>query len=213
MSVLWYTYIHYLLQIVRDSNDLMKLIYQGNAVRRVAATKMNDSSSRSHSVFTIKVEQKTVTELPGGLTREQTVKAKVNLVDLAGSERAAKTGASGATLKEGANINLSLMALGNVINMLSEGAARQGKKVIPYRDSKLTRLLQESLGGNSMTVMIAAISPADYNYSETMSTLKYAYRAKSIANAVTRNEDNNERMIRDLQSQIEELKRKLQNGQ
>jgi 3,4-dihydroxy-2-butanone 4-phosphate synthase len=111
-------------QIVRDSSDLMRLIYQGNAVRRVAATKMNDQSSRSHSVFTIKVEQKTVTELVGGVTREQTVKAKVNLVDLAGSERAAKTGASGATLKEGANINLSLMALGNVINMLSEGAAR-----------------------------------------------------------------------------------------
>ncbi len=105
------------------------------------------------------------------------------------------------------------MALGNVINMLSEGAARQGKKVIPYRDSKLTRLLQESLGGNAMTVMLAAISPADYNYSETMSTLKYAYRAKSIANAVTRNEDSNERMIRDLQSQIEELKRKLQSGE
>jgi hypothetical protein len=112
------------LQIVRDSSDLMRLIYQGNAVRRVAATKMNDQSSRSHSVFTIKIEQKTVTELADGLTREQIIKAKVNLVDLAGSERAAKTGASGATLKEGANINLSLMALGNVINMLSEGAAR-----------------------------------------------------------------------------------------
>ena len=111
-------------QIVRDSSDLMRLIYQGNAVRRVAATKINDQSSRSHSVFTIKIDQKTVTELPGGLTREQTVKAKVNLVDLAGSERASKTGASGATLKEGANINLSLMALGNVINMLSEGAGR-----------------------------------------------------------------------------------------
>eukprot|EP00428_Durinskia_dybowskii_P064440 CAMPEP_0170383522 /NCGR_PEP_ID=MMETSP0117_2-20130122/15518_1 /TAXON_ID=400756 /ORGANISM="Durinskia baltica, Strain CSIRO CS-38" /LENGTH=775 /DNA_ID=CAMNT_0010639227 /DNA_START=54 /DNA_END=2381 /DNA_ORIENTATION=+ len=198
--------------IVRDSGDLMKLIYQGNAVRKVAATKMNDQSSRSHSVFTIKVEQKTVTDLTSGVTREQIVKAKINLVDLAGSERAAKTGASGATLREGANINLSLMALGNVINMLSEGAARQGKRVIPYRDSKLTRLLQESLGGNARTIMIAAISPADYNYSETISTLKYAYRAKSIANAVTRNEDNNERMIRDLQSQIEELKRKLQSG-
>lgn len=102
----------------------MRLIYQGNAVRRVAATKMNDQSSRSHSVFTIRVEQKTVSELAGGVTRETTVKAKVNLVDLAGSERQGKTGATGATLKEGANINLSLMALGNVINMLSEGAAR-----------------------------------------------------------------------------------------
>eukprot|EP00600_Ochromonadales_sp_CCMP1393_P008823 CAMPEP_0174954044 /NCGR_PEP_ID=MMETSP0004_2-20121128/205_1 /TAXON_ID=420556 /ORGANISM="Ochromonas sp., Strain CCMP1393" /LENGTH=787 /DNA_ID=CAMNT_0016201813 /DNA_START=43 /DNA_END=2407 /DNA_ORIENTATION=- len=199
--------------IVRDSSDLMRLIYQGNAVRRVAATKMNDQSSRSHSVFTIKVEHKTTTELPGGVTREQTVKAKINLVDLAGSERASKTGAAGQTLKEGANINLSLMALGNVINMLSEGAARNKKKVIPYRDSKLTRLLQESLGGNAATVMIAAISPADYNYSETMSTLKYANRAKSIENAVTRNEDNNERMIRDLKQQIEELKKKLESGE
>mmetsp|Transcript_5640 Transcript_5640/g.12401 ORF Transcript_5640/g.12401 Transcript_5640/m.12401 type:complete len:722 (-) Transcript_5640:345-2510(-) len=198
--------------IVKDSNELMKLIYQGNAVRRVAATKMNDASSRSHSVFTIKIEQKTVTELPGGVTREQIVKAKVNLVDLAGSERAGKTGATGQTLKEGANINLSLMALGNVINMLSEGT-RKGKKVVPYRDSKLTRLLQESLGGNAATVMVAAISPADYNYSETMSTLKYANRAKSIANAVTRNEDNNERMIRDLKHQIEELRRKLESGE
>ena len=137
---------------------------------------------------------------------------QLNLVDLAGSERASKTGATGATLKEGANINLSLMALGNVINMLSEGAGRKGqKKIIPYRDSKLTRLLQESLGGNSATIMIAAISPADYNYSETLSTLKYANRAKSIENAVTRNEDNNERMIKDLQKQIEELKKKLEN--
>jgi hypothetical protein len=197
--------------VVRDSKDLLKLIYQGNAVRRVAATKMNEESSRSHSVFTIKIEQQTVTELAGGVTREQTVKAKLNLVDLAGSERAAKTGASGSTLKEGANINLSLMALGNVINMLSEGK-KVKNKVIPYRDSKLTRLLQESLGGNAATTMIAAISPADYNYSETLSTLRYANRAKSIANALTRNEDSNERMIRDLKSQIEELKRQLEQG-
>lgn len=197
--------------VVRDSKDLLKLIYQGNAVRRVAATKMNEESSRSHSVFTIKIEQQTVTELAGGVTREQTIKAKLNLVDLAGSERAAKTGASGSTLKEGANINLSLMALGNVINMLSEGK-KVKNKVIPYRDSKLTRLLQESLGGNAATTMIAAISPADYNYSETLSTLRYANRAKSIANAVTRNEDSNERMIRDLKSQIEELKRQLEQG-
>lgn len=200
------------LQIVRDSNDLLKLITQGNTVRRVASTNMNDQSSRSHSVFTIKIERKTSTELDGGLTREQTVKAKVNLVDLAGSERASKTGASGATLKEGANINLSLMTLGNVINALAEGSKNGAKKVIPYRNSKLTRLLQESLGGNSATVMIASISPADYNYSETIGTLKYANRAKSIANAVTRNEDSNERMIRDLQAQIEALKKKLSEG-
>ena len=197
--------------IVRDTKDLLRLLYQGNAVRRVAATNMNDQSSRSHSVFTIMIDQRTSTHLPGGLTKELTVKAKLNLVDLAGSERANKTGAAGSTLKEGANINLSLMALGNVINALSEGTKKGQKKVIPYRDSKLTRLLQESLGGNSATLMIAAISPADYNFMETVGTLKYANRAKSIENAVVRNEDSNERMIRELQAQIEALKNKLQN--
>ena len=124
--------------IVRSPAELLKLIDQGNTVRRVAATNMNDQSSRSHSCFTIKIEKKTTLDMGGGVTRENIVKAKLNLVDLAGSERASKTGASGATLKEGANINMSLMALGNVINALSEGS----KKFIPYRDSKLTRLLQ-----------------------------------------------------------------------
>jgi len=199
--------------IVKDAASINRLIDQGNTVRRVAATNMNEQSSRSHSVFTIKIEQKTITELEGGVTREQIVKAKLNLVDLAGSERANKTGATGSTLKEGANINMSLMALGNVINALSETAASKGqKRHIPYRDSKLTRLLQESLGGNSATVMLAAISPADYNYDETLSTLKYAHRAKSIENVVVRNEDMQERMIRDLKNEIENLKKQLQGG-
>ncbi len=199
-------------QIVRDAGDLMRLIDQGNAVRKVAATNMNEQSSRSHSCFTIKIEKKTTSELAGGVTRETIVKAKLNLVDLAGSERADKTGATGATLKEGTNINLSLMALGNVINALSEGTSRDGKKHIPYRDSKLTRLLQESLGGNSLTVMLAAISPADYNYDETVGTLKYANRAKSIANAATRNEDSNERIIRGLKEEIDQLRKQLSSG-
>ena len=172
---------------------------------------MNEQSSRSHSCFIVKIERKLTTELADGVTREQLVKAKLNLVDLAGSERASKTGATGSTLKEGIGINSSLTALGNVINALSEGS-KHGKKHIPYRDSKLTRLLQESLGGNSATVMIAAISPADYNYDETISTLKYANRAKSIANAITKNEDMSERVIRDLQGQIEALKQQLMNG-
>eukprot|EP00602_Paraphysomonas_sp_CaronLab_P001022 CAMPEP_0185033720 /NCGR_PEP_ID=MMETSP1103-20130426/22960_1 /TAXON_ID=36769 /ORGANISM="Paraphysomonas bandaiensis, Strain Caron Lab Isolate" /LENGTH=699 /DNA_ID=CAMNT_0027570099 /DNA_START=449 /DNA_END=2548 /DNA_ORIENTATION=+ len=195
--------------IVKDSSDIMRLIEQGNTVRRVAATNMNDQSSRSHSCFTVKIEQKLITELSGGVTREQVVKAKLNLVDLAGSERASKTGASGATLKEGAKINLSLMTLGTVINTLAAGGS---KGHIPYRDSQLTRLLQESLGGNAATVMIAAISPADYNYDETLGTLKYANRAKSIENVVSRNEDVNERMIRELKEQIEKLKAELMNG-
>ena len=123
--------------VVNSYHDVMRLIDQGNTVRRVAATDMNETSSRSHSVFTLKIEQKTVTDMGGGMNREQFVRAKLNLVDLAGSERAAKTGAKGSTLKEGANINLSLMALGKVINALSEGGA--ATKHIPYRDSKLTR--------------------------------------------------------------------------
>jgi len=192
--------------VVKSAGDVLRLIEQGNTVRRVAATKMNDQSSRSHSCFTIKVEQKTTLKLDNGKTRETTVKAKLNLVDLAGSERADKTGATGSTLKEGANINKSLMALGNVINALSEGASHTH---IPYRDSKLTRLLQESLGGNASTVMLAAISPADYNYDETLGTLKYANRAKSIANVVVKNEDASERMITDLKKEIELLRQQL----
>lgn len=195
--------------VVKDAADVIRLIYQGNAVRHVGATQMNDQSSRSHSVFIIKIEQRVCT-LSETRQREQLIKAKLNLVDLAGSERVSKTNATGQTLKEGANINKSLMTLGNVINQLSEGL-RKGK-VIPYRESKLTRLLQESLGGNSATVMIASISPADYNYSETVSTLKYANRAKSIENAVTRNEDSSVRIIKDLQDQIATLKAQLENA-
>lgn len=193
---------------MRDASEVLRLIYQGNAVRHVGATQMNDQSSRSHSVFTLKIEQKIFTEISESKQREQMIRAKINLVDLAGSERADKTGATGQTLKEGAKINQSLLTLSTVINKLSEGTKKG--QVIPYRDSKLTRLLQESLGGNAKTVMIAAVSPADYNYLETVSTLKYANRAKSIENAVSRNEDSSERMIRDLQKQIEELKAQLQ---
>lgn len=191
--------------VVKDAADVARLLAQGSAVRRVAATNMNEQSSRSHSCFTIKIEQKTTTELAGGVTREQVVSAKLNLVDLAGSERANKTGATGATLKEGANINKSLLVLGNVITALSEGSKRH----IPYRDSNLTRLLQESLGGNARTVMLAAVSPADYNYDETLSTLKYANRAKSIENEVSKNEDINEKVIRELKEEVERLKAQL----
>jgi hypothetical protein len=189
---------------------MLKFIEQGNAVRKVAATNMNEVSSRSHSCFTITILQKTIVT-GDGTEHETLVKAKLNLVDLAGSERAAKTGAQGQTLKEGANINMSLMALGNVINALcdSKGGTR---KHIPYRDSKLTRLLQESLGGNAATVMVAAISPADDNYDETLSTLKYAHRAKSIENKVLKNEDQQEKMISELRDQIERLKQQLSAG-
>ncbi|KAF0718339.1 Aste57867_1758 [Aphanomyces stellatus] len=208
--------------VVRDPADVTRLLEEGNKVRQVAATQMNERSSRSHSCFTIKIASKKVEQLKD-MTRETMMNAKINLVDLAGSERAAKTGATGDRLKEGAAINKSLSALGNVINMLAD---RSKKGHVPYRDSKLTRLLQESLGGNSLTVMIAAVSPADYNFDESLGTLQYANRAKSIKNATRKNEvrteilvlyveimvtqDVNEKMIRELREEIERLRQMVQ---
>merc|ERR1719245_415024 len=138
--------------------------------RAVGATKMNADSSRSHSIFTINIEMLDT----GASGNEHIRKGKLNLVDLAGSERQSKTEASGDRLKEANKINLSLSALGNVISALVDGKSSH----IPYRDSKLTRLLQDSLGGNTKTVMVANCGPADWNYDETLSTLRYAYRAK-----------------------------------
>lgn len=133
---------------------------------------------------------------------------KLNLVDLAGSERQSKTQATGIRLKEATKINLSLSALGNVISSLVDG--RQGH--IPYRDSKLTRLLQDSLGGNTKTVMIAAISPADYNLDETLSTLRYASRAKSIKNKPRVNEDPKDALLKQYEDEIKRLKALLEQG-
>ena len=160
--------------VVDSAEKLQKTIDQGIRSRTVASTQMNADSSRSHSVFVITVRQKDVED------ETKNIFAKVNLVDLAGSERVKSTGNSGATLKEGANINKSLSELGNVMNALV--AQAKGKKgvFVPYRNSKLTRVLQESLGGNSITAMLAALSPASSYYEETMSTLKYANRAKAI---------------------------------
>ena len=155
--------------IVKSIPEIERAMNFGTSNRKVAETLMNATSSRSHSIFSIYIE--TGEQLNG----EQRIKAgKLNLVDLAGSERSSKTGATGATLKEGIKINLSLTALGNVISALVESKSTH----IPYRDSKLTRLLQDSLGGNTKTVMIANIGPADYNTEETISTLRYASRAK-----------------------------------
>jgi hypothetical protein len=197
--------------VVEEPGTVAQLIEQGNKVRKVAATKMNDRSSRSHSCFIIKIEQRRVVKTHGSdgsvTTRTTTVNAKLNLVDLAGSERAEKTGATGARLMEGAAINKSLTTLGNVINAL---ASTDGKKRhVPYRDSKLTRLLQESLGGNSMTLMIAAVSPASDNFDESLSTLRYADRAKQIKNTAKRNEDVNQAIIRELRQEIEDLRKQL----
>lgn len=190
--------------VVTSSAEITAYLEQGNAVRKVAATQMNERSSRSHSCFTIRIEQKIVEEI-GDVHRETNLFAKINLVDLAGSERVAKTGATGQRLKEGAAINKSLSALANVINALAEG----GKKHTPYRDSKLTRLLQQSLGGNSLTCMIATVSPASFNTDETLSTLQYANRAKNIKNETHRNENVQERIIRQLREEIDKLKAEL----
>lgn len=189
--------------VVADAAAVASLVEQGNKVRRVAATQMNERSSRSHSVFTLRVEQKTE-ENVGSVRRQRMLTSKINLVDLAGSERASKTGATGERLREGAAINKSLSALANVINALAEG-----KGHTPYRDSKLTRLLQHSLGGNSLTVMVATVSPADYNMDETLSTLHYAARAKTIKNATHINETVTEKLIRELRQTIDELRAQL----
>jgi len=186
--------------VAEDAKKLEDMLENGMKARAVSSTMMNSVSSRSHSVFTIKVHQKDSED------KSKNVFAKLNLVDLAGSERQKGTGATGQTLKEGANINKSLSALGNVINALVESA--NGKKVfIPYRNSKLTRVLQESLGGNSLTSMLATLSPAACNYEETMSTLRYANRAKSIKVAATKNEEASQ--ISRLKAEVEELKKKL----
>src|SRR5690606_38116597 len=139
------------------------------------------------------------------------------LVDLAGSERANATGATGVRLREGSNINKSLTTLGRVIAALAEASnkgssSKKNKDVVPYRDSVLTWLLKDSLGGNSMTAMIAAISPADINWDETLSTLRYADSAKRIKNHAVVNEDPNARMIRELKEELQQLRQKLSGG-
>ncbi len=187
--------------VVENEDDLSKMLEKGLSNRTTASTNMNAESSRSHSIFTVIVEMSTK-EADG---KEMLRVGKLNLVDLAGSERQNKTGATGKVLQEGIKINLSLTALGNVISALSEGNAKH----IPYRDSKLTRLLQNSLGGNAKTMMIAAISPADYNYEETMSTLRYANRAKNIKNKPKINEDPKDAVIREYKDEIEKLRRML----
>lgn len=194
---------------VHTAADCEHLLRQGAANRIVGATMMNATSSRSHSIFTISLEQIATSGGQQADLSPAIKKGKLNLVDLAGSERQAKTGAAGDRLKEATKINLSLSALGNVISALVDG--RRGKH-IPYRDSRLTRLLQDSLGGNTKTLMVACISPAGYNYDETLSTLRYASRAKSISNKPTINEDPKEAMLREYQLEISKLRRLLADG-
>ncbi|XP_017782676.1 PREDICTED: kinesin-like protein unc-104 isoform X6 [Nicrophorus vespilloides] len=196
---------------VTSYQDIHDLIDEGNKARTVAATNMNETSSRSHAVFTIFFTQQRYDETTDLCTEKV---SKISLVDLAGSERADSTGAKGTRLKEGANINKSLTTLGKVISALAEISAGKSKKskkadFIPYRDSVLTWLLRENLGGNSKTAMIAAISPADINYDETLSTLRYADRAKAIVCKAIVNEDANAKLIRELKEEIQKLRELL----
>ncbi|XP_037705103.1 kinesin-like protein KIF1A isoform X22 [Choloepus didactylus] len=195
---------------VTSYNDIQDLMDSGNKARTVAATNMNETSSRSHAVFNIIFTQKRH-DAETNITTEKV--SKVSLVDLAGSERADSTGAKGTRLKEGANINKSLTTLGKVISALAEmdsGPNKNKKKkktdFIPYRDSVLTWLLRENLGGNSRTAMVAALSPADINYDETLSTLRYADRAKQIRCNAIINEDPNNKLIRELKDEVTRLR-------
>ncbi|KAG5874663.1 hypothetical protein JTB14_012945 [Gonioctena quinquepunctata] len=182
-------------QTCQSAKDMLKAMKSGNNHRTTGMTNMNEHSSRSHAIFQIVIEM--------AEEHSKSIKVgKLNLVDLAGSERQSKTGATGDRLKEATKINKALSSLGNVIYALAENSPH-----IPYRDSKLTRLLQDSLGGNSKTIMIANIGPANMNYEETIITLRYAYRAKSIKNNPIKNEDIKEGKLLGLQEEIERLKK------
>ena len=180
--------------VVKSSADCLKYLAMSKAHRAVGATKMNPGSSRSHCIFTLTVETSMVREDGEAHIRL----GKLNLVDLAGSERQAKTQATGQRLKEGILINLSLMTLGQVISALTSRSATH----IPYRESQLTRLLMDSLGGNTKTVMIANVGPADYNVDETTETMRFASRAKLIKNKPRVNEDPKDGLLREYQVRV-----------
>jgi len=186
---------------VKKPSEVFEVMKIGQKNRSTGETNMNARSSRSHSLFTITVERSDM-----GADKKQHIRVgKLNMVDLAGSERIAKTGATGDRLKEATKINLSLSTLCHVISTLTDPKATY----IPYRDSRLTRLLQDSLGGNTKTVMIANIGPADYNFDETLNTLRYASRAKNIKNKPRINEDPKDALLREYQDEITKLRDQL----
>lgn len=188
--------------VTKNATEIEHVMNIGNQSRSVGFTNMNERSSRSHAIFVITVE---CSEM--GPDGEDHIRVgKLNMVDLAGSERQRKTGAKGKRLKEAAKINLSLSALGNVISALVDGKCTH----VPYRDSKLTRLLQNSLGGNAKTVMIATVGPSNKNYDETLATLRYASRAKNIKNKPRINEDPKDALLREFQAEIARLKAQLE---
>ncbi|XP_003443085.1 kinesin family member 3Cb [Oreochromis niloticus] len=188
--------------VTKNATEIEHVMNIGNQSRSVGFTNMNERSSRSHAIFVITVECSEV-----GPDGEDHIRVgKLNMVDLAGSERQSKTGAKGKRLKEAAKINLSLSALGNVISALVDGKSTH----VPYRDSKLTRLLQDSLGGNAKTVMIATVGPSHKNFDESLATLRYASRAKKIKNKPRINEDPKDALLREFQEEIARLKAQLE---
>ncbi|XP_017944894.1 kinesin-like protein KIF14 isoform X2 [Xenopus tropicalis] len=191
--------------VIASFADVQTWLELGNKQRATAATGMNEKSSRSHSVFILSVSQ-TMRELLEGEVHDHTRTSRVNLVDLAGSERCNSAQTSGVRLKEGASINKSLLTLGKVISALSEMSEVKKRSFIPYRDSLLTWLLRESLGGNSKTAMIATVSPATVNLEESLSTLRYASQARNIINVARVNEDSTAALIRELKAEIDKLK-------
>ncbi|XP_048354405.1 kinesin-like protein KIF14 isoform X2 [Sphaerodactylus townsendi] len=198
--------------VVSSYSDVQRWLQLGNKQRATAATGMNDKSSRSHSVFTLVMTQ-TKTNIVGKEECEHRIISRMNLIDLAGSERCSASQTTGDRLKEGMIINKSLLTLGKVISTLSEQCQSKKKVFIPYRESVLTWLLKESLGGNSKTAMIAAISPAASNVEETLSTLRYAKQACFIINIAKVNEDMNAKLIQELKAEIDKLKLAQKNVQ
>ncbi|VFQ86841.1 unnamed protein product [Cuscuta campestris] len=198
---------------VRSLKEMADCLEQGSLCRATGSTNMNNQSSRSHAIFTITMEQMQKMSSndanDNDCMSEEYLCAKLHLVDLAGSERAKRTGSDGLRFKEGVHINKGLLALGNVISALGDDKKRKDGVHVPYRDSKLTRLLQDSLGGNSKTVMIACISPADINAEETLNTLKYANRARNIRNKPVINRDPVSNEMVKMRQQLEYLQAEL----
>uniref|UniRef100_A0A3Q1B7I9 Kinesin motor domain-containing protein n=1 Tax=Amphiprion ocellaris TaxID=80972 RepID=A0A3Q1B7I9_AMPOC len=201
-------------RLVHSEEELLQCLKLGALSRTTASTQMNAQSSRSHAIFTIHLCQMRVCQQPqmvrlgfGMKPGFETLMAKFHFVDLAGSERLKRTGATGERAREGISINCGLLALGNVISALGDQTKKGGH--VPYRDSKLTRLLQDSLGGNSRTVMIACVSPSDRDFMETLNTLKYANRARNIKNKVVVNQDKTSQQISALRAEIARLQMEL----
>ncbi|KPA77313.1 putative kinesin K39 [Leptomonas pyrrhocoris] len=198
---------------VASLDDVVRLMEVGNGVRHTAATKMNDRSSRSHAIVMLVLhEERTMTTKAGETIKTAGKSSRMNLVDLAGSERVAQSQVEGQQFKEATHINLSLTTLGRVIDALADMAEKKGKSqwtLPPYRDSKLTFILKDSLGGNSKTFMLATVSPSALNYDETLSTLRYASRAREIVTVAQVNEDPRARRIRELEEQMASMRENL----